>query len=554
MTTTILGLDGADWQIIDSLLERGELPVLGGLIEKGCHGTLHSTTPPNSPPAWASMITGVNPGKHNIFDFTYIDESYKRSGGCDVPHRLRPPLWQILNRFGMSTGVVNLPIHYPAEPVNGFVICGLVTPWSAEVFTYPPEISREIGNPADHWLIGQTLVRGGSPKEFLEEIREKTRTQTDWILRLQKEHRPDFLMAVFDGTDKLQHFFWKHWDKTHSRHDPRAARELREAIPDYYRYVDACLGEVLRARGETDVFIVSDHGFTRMERDVFIENWLIENGYLRLKSAPPSATQKQFEKTGRSIWNTFAGNGTLKSILKRNKLTNWLIGRIKNKAEESENASKLNQNVDWSATRVFFAGVSSQSLQVNLKGRQTFGIVEPEEYESLVREVIDGLGKILDPINGKPVVRAAHGKDEIYHGSWMENAADVIVITEDGYSLQEGFPGHLVAESNLYGTDRSGGHRPEGIFIACGPNIRSNPVRMEARITDITPTVLYLNQLPIPDYADGSVLTDLVDETYLASNPLEITDQITLSQSKSVEMTPEEKELLENHLRALGYF
>lgn len=77
---------------------------------------------------------------------------------------------------------------------------------------------------------------------------------------------------------------------------------------------------------------------------------------------------------------------------------------------------------------------------------------------------------------------------------------------------------------------------------------------MNAQITDITPTVLYLNKLPIPDYVDGSVLTDLVDETYLASNPLEITDQITLSQSKSVEMTPEEKELLENHLRALGYF
>lgn len=554
MTTTILGLDGADWQIITPLLERDELPVIGGLIRNGCHGALTSTTPPNSPPAWASMITGVNPGKHNIFDFTYIDKSYRKVP-IDAMSRIGAlPLWQILNRFGRSTGVVNLPIHYPAEHVNGFVICGLVTPWSAEVFTFPPEISYEIGNPAQNWLLGQALVRGGSPEEFLHEIRNKTRTQADWILRLQKEHKPDFLMAVFDGTDKIQHFFWKYWDATHSRHDPASSALLKQAIPEYYRYVDACLGEIIQTRGDSNIFIVSDHGFTGMERDVFIENWLLQNGYLNLKTPHPSPSNVRYEKASRSLWNILAGNETFKTILKGNKLSNWVIGKLKDRAQETKRNSELNQNVDWSSTRVFFAGVSSQSLQVNLKGREAFGIVESEDYEALIREVISGLKTICDPKNGKPVIKATYEKKEIYHGDCAMNSPDVVIISEDGYSLQEGFPDHLVAMSHLYGIDRSGGHRPEGVYIACGPNIRSQEAPLDAQITDIMPTVLYLNGIPVPSYVDGRVLSEVISEDYLKTHVMDRTDQIQLTQTPSAVMTPEEKELLESHLRALGYF
>lgn len=554
MTTTILGLDGADWRILDSLLEQGDLPVLRSLIEHGCHGTLFSTVPPNSPPAWASMITGVNPGKHNIFDFTYIDSNYRKLPVDAMARIAAPPLWRIMNRFGLSAGVVNLPIHYPAEPVNGFVICGLVTPWSAEVFTHPPEISCEIGNPGESWLIGQTLAQGGSPEEFLDEILEKTRRQADWIIRLQNEYQPDFLMAVFDGTDKIQHFFWKYWDKNHSRHDPRCSEVLKQAIPAYYRFVDAYLGEVIQARGEGDVFIVSDHGFTGMEQDIFIEKWLLERGYLHLKTQPPAASRVESRTTARSIWKALTPNGTVKKILKQNPLFNSLIGKIKKQVLSGESAAQLNQNVDWSSTRVFFAGVSCQSLQVNLRGRETLGIVEPAECSGLVQEVIAGLTSIVDPKNGRPVIKSAYGKEEIYHGDWTQNSPDVIVIAENGYSLQEGFPDQLVKPSNLFGADRSGGHRPEGMFIACGPNIRKHAPRLEACIIDILPTVLYLNRLPVPNYVDGEVLAQLIREPYLQANPVEQTDMIPVMEPQASEMTAEEQTLLESHLRALGYF
>lgn len=554
MNTTVLGLDGADWQVIKPLLEQGELPALQKLMDRGCHGVLHSTIPPNSPPAWASMITGVNPGKHNIFDFTYIDSSYDKHPVDAMSRIAAPPMWRIMNQFGQTTGVVNLPIHFPPEALNGFVICGLVTPWSADVYTHPPEISREIGNPSEAWLIGKALVDGGSPEAFLEEIKQKTRRQADWILRLQKQYQPDFLFAVFDGTDKIQHFFWKYWDAQHPRHPKRAGKLLAESIPAYYRFVDACLAEIVAARQESNVFVVSDHGFTGLAKDVYIENWLAQHGYLRLKGKPLVAEETRYERMGHSLWNKFAANQKLKTALKNNRFSSQLIAAFKNRMNEKRNTARLNQNVDWSQTRVFFAGVSSQSLQVNLREREALGIVEPQQYDDLVAEVLSKVRNIVDPATGLPVLKAAYEKSAIYHGPWSQNSPDLVLIPQNGYSLQEGFPDDLIASSYLYGMDRSGGHRSEGIFIASGPDIRRNSALMEAQITDIAPTVLYLNQLPVPDYVDGSVLTNLIDEDYLAAHQVKITDKITLARSQSVEMTPEEKELLENHLRALGYF
>ncbi|MBI5351470.1 MAG: alkaline phosphatase family protein [Chloroflexi bacterium] len=553
MPTTIIGLDGADWQIINPLLKSGQLPVLKRLMDGGCHGILHSTTPPNSPPAWASMITGVNPGKHNVFDFTYIDENYYKVPVDAMSRIALPPIWRIMNHRELSVGMVNLPIQYPPETVNGFMVCGMITPWNTETFTYPQELSQKIGKPGDNWIIGQTLVRGGSPEEFLAEIKQKTRTQSEWIIRLQNEYKPEFLMAVFDGTDKLQHFFWKYWDQHHPRHDPQAGAVLKQSIPEYYREVDALLGGIIEARGESDLFIVSDHGFTGMANDVFIEKWLLQNNYLNLKS-PPTLPKKINGRTRVPAWNILAQNDNLKTFLKKNKLTNWLIQKFKSWDARKNNSTQLNRNTDWSSTRVFFTGTSSQALQVNLKGREMLGIVEPAEYETLMRGVIAELLSITDPENGKPVIKSAYRKDDLYHGPWTQNSPDITIITNDGYALQEGFPNKLVSPSALFSMDRSGGHRDEGIFIACGPNIRKHELTLEAQITDIMPTILCLNKIPIPTYVDGVALTDLIQEAFLEKNPLTVTGDFTLSHSHEEEMTPEEKVLLENHLRALGYF
>ena len=551
MAIIVIGLDGADWQIIEPLINSGKLPAIQRLIDSGCRGILHSTIPPNSPPAWASMITGVNPGKHGIFDFTGIDENYRK-----VPLRMTSklgvaPLWRILNANGITTGIINLPILYPAEPVDGYMVCGMVTPWNARVFTYPERLSQAIGNPKENWIIGEGLGSGKNLEVFFLEIRNKTRRQAEFVIEMSKEFKTTFLMAVFDGTDKMQHYFWKFWDPTHPRHDPQASQVLKYALDTYYMDLDTYVGRIIDRLGESDVFVVSDHGFMRQSQDFYIENWLLEEGYLQRAYPTVNAPNQVIRKTAIRIYQSAAFQ-KLKSIAKQPEILHRLRQHVK-AAINNRNAAR--DDIDWPKTRAYFAGVSSQAIKLNLKGREKFGIVhEGEDYTNLVAELKSRLKQYRDPASGLPVIREVYHRDEIYHGPRVMDAPDLVAISENGYLLQEGFPERLLNPSMQYGLDRSGSHRSEGIFIGSGPNIRAKSAALNAQIIDIMPTILYLSGLAIPNYVDGDVLTAAIQEEYLRRHPIERTDQSIDVQPGAGEMSPEEKASLEEHLRALGYF
>jgi predicted AlkP superfamily phosphohydrolase/phosphomutase len=551
MATAIIGLDGADWKIMEPLLSAGKLPAIKRLVDGGRHGILQSTIPPSSPPAWASMITGVNPGKHGVFDFTIIDENYRKMPLQMMSKLGVAPLWRILNAHSITTGVVNLPILYPAEPVDGFMVCGMVTPGNARVFTHPEHLSRSIGNPKENWIIGEGLAAGHNLEDFFLEIRYKTRRQAEFVMEMLKEYKTSFLMVVFDGTDKMQHYFWKFWDPTHPRYDPQASEVLRCAIDTYYIDLDTHIGRIIDRLGESDIFVVSDHGFMNMSHDFFIEKWLLEEGYLYRTRPIVKASSSVIRKMVSEIWRS-AALQKLKDLAKQHEvLHRW--GQQVKATTNSTNAAR--NDIDWFRTRAYFAGVSSQSIRINLKGREKYGIVcEGEEYTRLVTELKSRLKQCRDPISGSPVISEVYHRDEIFHGPRVMDAPDLIIISEKGYSLQEGFPEHFLGRSIQYGLDRSGAHRSEGIFIASGPNLSAGAAPLEAQIVDIMPTILYLNGLAIPDYVDGNVLTDIIREEYLQQHPVEWTNQFPAVHAGTDEMTDEERELLKEHLKALGYF
>jgi predicted AlkP superfamily phosphohydrolase/phosphomutase len=552
MTTLIIGLDGADWRIIEPLLDAGQLPTLKRLVDTGCRGVLNSTIPPHSPPAWASMITGTNPGKHGIFGFTVTDSNYRNIPVEPMSKLRATPLWRTLNDHGISTGVVNIPILYPPEKVQGYLVCGMLTPRNATVFTYPENLSEVIGNPAENWIIGEHLSPGDSLEESLGEIKTKTKRQADLVLSMLDKCVTSFLMVVFDGSDKVQHFFWKYCDFAHPGHDPQASKELRDSISAYYRDLDNHLARITERLDSSNIFVVSDHGFTGVSKGFYIEQWLLDEGYLHLKSPLVSTSSRMLGDLVRGVWQNVARLNGIRNWLKRGTLSKRLLKKARDSLYDQ--GAYSSDNIDWDKTKVFFAGRTSWALRINLRGRERFGIVsDGEEYANLVHGLKMRLSQVRDPESQRPVISHVYHRDELYSGSQVDQSPDLILVPGQSYMLQEGFPNFLFGSSLWHGRDISGAHRREGIFIASGPDVKKSDTWVDVDILDMVPTVLYLCHIPIPGYIDGKVLTQIVQEDVQTQRPIEYTSMNESLNMQSDGYTSEERAMIEEHLRALGY-
>src|SRR5574341_1564863 len=139
----LLGIDGGTWRLIDRFIEEGVMPNFSYLLQKGARGTLISTVPALTLPAWTSIFTGVNPGKHGITDFLI-----RLNGKFELAtsnYRQSESLWKIVGRSGLRSIVVNDPTTYPPEKIDGIMTTGLLTPPYSN-YANPPEIAQQINN------------------------------------------------------------------------------------------------------------------------------------------------------------------------------------------------------------------------------------------------------------------------------------------------------------------------------------------------------------------------------------------------------------------------
>ena len=287
-----IGLDGATLDVLIPLMESGHLPNLSELCSRGSWGRLRSTVPPLTAPAWSSFATGVNPGKHGVFQFfqprgqkgpTVNFEALVNGTAIRAP-----TLWQILSAAELRVGLVNVPMTYPPPVVAGFVVAGMPAPLRPEIFTYPAELQDRLqGYRIDlpYFMGGREFQADYVPaaREFLADLERLMGERGRHTLRLIRTGPWDFFMVVFTETDRLGHYLWSaHPSAQGDRGGPALAGE----VADWYRRLDEVLGEVVAAAGpETAILVMSDHGMgPAAERRVYFNDWLCQSGYLTLDS------------------------------------------------------------------------------------------------------------------------------------------------------------------------------------------------------------------------------------------------------------------------------
>ncbi len=550
----VIGLDGAPFPLLREWAGRGHMPTLAGLLSRGVGGELRSTMPPTSGPAWTSFSTGMNPGRTGVYDFLYRREGSYLFPPVNASMRSGRTLWRLLSDSGAKIGVVNVPISYPVEEVNGTFISGWMTPYFAKDYTWPPSLAGEIESAVgDYRIYPSETFSEGRAKSFFDASDELLELLTRTTLHLMDRDDWDFFMTVYFDVDRILHQLWHAIDPEHpwrGRKDGRGAGVHEAAVIRYFERLDADLARVIEKAGEgTTVLLMSDHGMGRASRFVVLNNLLLELGLLRLDDDPATRMKAFALRHGFSLRNVHrlvdrlgvAKHAEYKNVYSFDSLLKRFFLSF--------------HNVDWARSSAYSFGRHYGSLFLNVKGREPEGSVEPADYERTRDEIAQMLLAWRDPELGRPLVSRAIRREEVYHGARFDEAPDLILLPEDDadifYGLSDFGSSRIWDETYRY----SGMHRDNGMFVAAGPLVRGGAPAPDASIVDLAPTILYLLDREIPADMDGRVLDEVLAPGLLAERPVRRGEASGdgNARSPSRDYSPEEEAEVLQRLRDLGY-
>ena len=245
----ILGLDGATWDVLTPMIDAGRMPNLKRFVEQGASGVLHSTQPPITPAAWTTFMTGKGPGLHGIVDFEKYNVHTHELTFNSTFEIQEKTLWELLGAKGLRVGSVNVPMTYPPQPVNGFMISGFETPSTDVEFTYPPELKQDIlreipdYNYRTNWrrkAFGGVDVLQANLDYICDSFSQGARL-TEFC---GDKYGWDVMMIVYKLVDNLQHKAWKYLDPRFNHKYPREA----EMAAKCFSKLDDVLGKHFACR------------------------------------------------------------------------------------------------------------------------------------------------------------------------------------------------------------------------------------------------------------------------------------------------------------------
>ena len=566
----IFGLDGTDWEVLQPLFDQGLLPNLAALVKGGAHARLRSTYPPMSPQAWTSFMTGKNPGKHGVPDFTARKPGSYEVEFVNARFRKATTLWRLASDAGLRVCAIGVPMSFPPEKLNGVQIAGIDTPGIAGGLAeptgmYPPELHAELMEKLGGYLVSPSL-KGHAASASADEVVEAAYVSVDRKMQtaqyLYGKEPWDLFMITVGETDAISHRLWHFHDKA-SPMGNEASRSYAGVSPvqRIYERIDGHIGKLRAMIGDdTTVFVMSDHGHAgNGNKIVRLNAWLEEQGFLHFN--------RSLGRRTRVAALAFAKKIARKNIIPL-KYRQMLFRRTKlgHKVESQLRFSGL----DWSRTSAYSEETPYYpTIWINVRGRDPEGTVEAgAEYDRLCDEIAARLLTWRDPVHGGALIKKVHRRNELYSGPHLDRFPDLILEWNlDGdYSYlfgitSPGNPRPLVAVVNdkERASAKSGDHRDDGILVANGPLVKPGLVNgpsLAPNIIDVAPSVLYALGLPVPEDMDGRVLTSLFRDDFVRGERIQQSGGGSEQEAEfgeGGEYSDEEQEAVRKRLQDLGY-
>ncbi len=504
----VVGWDGASNRMVDPLLEQGRLPHVKELRERGARAPgLQSTIVPISSAAWVAATTGKGPGETGVYGFFEpVPESYDVRLVSSRSNRAAP-IWRILTSRGLTSIVFGVPLTYPPEPILGAMVSGMLAPKDSS-YAWPSELAAELRSrhyqpDLEPWLEPRAVA--------WRDVEAHLAEQRAILLELLGQQDWDFAFVVFKSLDVVSHLSYE--------------RDFAAQVTPLYERLDALLGDLVDAAGEdTNVLLVSDHGFHVYRAGFNLHAWLLERGWSVRKEKVKRFTIDEGDPLER---------------------------------RERELVRQLRNELDWSKTRAFSFVTEGNcgAIRLNLQGREPEGCVAPEEADALLASLAGDLESATDA-KGAKLVQRVWRTSELYPGPHRDALPDLVFAIDPEQQVFSD-----PEEANVFGEYEKPvpDHDLWGIFIAAGPSIasRGTPSTPQGggeppEILDLAPTSLHLLDQPIPSDMQGRVLTEFLREL---PEPrfVEPGAKTQLRAPPAAPYTPEQLTELEAELRRLGY-
>lgn len=506
----LIGLDGVDFRYLDQFSEL--LPRITGLRERGTEASLRSTHPPWTASAWPSLYTGVDPSHHGVYDFFAYTGAYPDDASVVTRQDVRAPaIWNYLTHQDLRSIVMNVPVTHPVDELDGIQLPGYLAPHDEP--GYPPGIREELGEAVEFpyriYSEHETDSAGANKIDGYESLIEQRGIAAEHLLETNDW---EFAFVQVQKTDAVFH-------------NSSSMTDFREI----YRTADELVGRVIDAAPEPpNVVLCSDHGMGPVDGyTIYINEMLKDEGYIettagdtsqRLESikateateTSPTLAVDQLARLGRRVG---LGPERIYRIARRLSVSTQLRAVVPDSVERS-----LERGVDWRQSAAYCRRPSEQGIRINLQGREPDGVVPAENYDSVRDEIIDVLSRQTTP-SGDRLFEFVCRREEIYEGPYADEACDILFRTAGmNHKISTSLPGLTMAEIDTYS------HKPNGVFIAAGPDINAAWSGHQLSLIDVAPLLCTLLGQPIPDRMTGQPPADLtpLDDTTAAYETLAV--------------------------------
>jgi len=490
----LIGLDGATWNLLDPWIDKGDLPSLNNLIKEGVKANFLSTIPPVTGPAWTSLATGKNPGKHGIFGFNKLDNGkLKLYTHYDIKCS---SIHEILSKNGIGNIIIGLPLSYPpSKSYKGIMI--------SDFFYHTKSIYPKLKESyLENYEVAPKLFKYG--ESFLNDMIKTSEKQIETVKKLFSNEPWQFFFFLFSATDHASHRFWD--DMINMTPHGKKAQKV-------FKIADDFLGWIKDEMKKDDILIIcSDHGFKGYKHtfniNAFLKKYGINKNKLtldyRMKSVWSNIQKIQDDniktrnsflpKMFKEIFNT----PFLKPFVNINGNFNnfYLIKKINLIFKKKFGSPLYKERIDYNKSLAFIPSPEWMGICINKKIRNNTQL-ENDLYR---------IFKCLKYKN-KKIFNRIFRKNEIFNGDFIYMAPDIIILSDD---FLINF--NVLIKDIITPNFPISNHKLNGIFLAYGDEIKKGVKIDFINIYDIVPTILHAFDLEIPSSIDGIVLKKIYNE------------------------------------------